>query len=223
MKNYLPTLLIATILFFPTASFAFPAFPMAFWGDATLDGNPAPVNTVIKAYYGDTLAGQVVVQEEGIYGYSESIKQKLIVGEGEGAITFKLGEATPLTHPSFVSGEVLEKDLAFSNPIPIPTPTPTPSNSGGGGGGGGSSSSSGSGGGGGGGGGGGVAPVVPTQTLSSAAQKVDVNSDNKVDVLDFNSLMVNWGSTTVNNVADFNNDNKVDLLDFNLLMVNWSN
>jgi hypothetical protein len=58
--------------------------------------------------------------------------------------------------------------------------------------------------------------------LGAEAQKVDSNKDNKIDVLDFNTLMVNWGSTTVGNIADFNSDNKVDIFDFNLLMINWT-
>ncbi|KKT16588.1 MAG: hypothetical protein UV99_C0010G0018 [Parcubacteria group bacterium GW2011_GWC1_43_61] len=58
--------------------------------------------------------------------------------------------------------------------------------------------------------------------MSATAQKVDANKDGKIDVLDFNSLMVNWGSTSANNVADFNGDGKVDVFDFNLLMINWT-
>jgi len=63
-------------------------------------------------------------------------------------------------------------------------------------------------------------PVITV--LSQEAQKVDTNKDNKIDILDFNSLMVNWGSAVANNVADFNADGKVDILDFNLLMVYWT-
>ncbi len=77
---------------------------------------------------------------------------------------------------------------------------------------------------GGGGGGGGMIIPPPTTSislLSAAAQKVDANKDNKIDVLDFNVLMINFGSTSVNNAADFNGDNKVDVFDFNLLMINW--
>ena len=70
------------------------------------------------------------------------------------------------------------------------------------------------------GGGGGI--VTQTSTLSATAQKVDANKDNKIDVLDFNTLMVNWGNTSVGNVADFNGDGKVDVFDFNLLMINWT-
>ena len=84
------------------------------------------------------------------------------------------------------------------------------------GGGGGSTTSSGAGGA----GGAVTTTTTVTTTLSAAAQKVDANKDNKIDVLDFNTLMVNWGKTTANNVADFNGDGKVDIFDFNLLMIN---
>lgn len=70
-------------------------------------------------------------------------------------------------------------------------------------------------GGGGGGGGGSSSP-------SSPLGKVDTNKDGKVDILDFNTLMVHWGETGSGNIADFNNDGKVDIFDFNLLMVNWT-
>lgn len=70
-------------------------------------------------------------------------------------------------------------------------------------------------GGGGGGGGGGGAVVTTTVKIG------DFNNDNKVDILDFNTLMINWGATGTN-VADLNKDGKVDILDFNILMVNWT-
>lgn len=50
----------------------------------------------------------------------------------------------------------------------------------------------------------------------------DVNGDGKVDILDFNTLMVDWNKSGEKLAADFNSDKKVDLLDFNLLMVHWS-
>ncbi len=78
----------------------------------------------------------------------------------------------------------------------VATPTPTPS-------------------GGGGGGGGSYSPPPSYETG-------DTNEDGKVDILDFNSLMIHWGETTTNNIADFNNDNKVDIFDFNSLMINWT-
>ncbi len=184
-----------------------PNFPMAFWGDVNINGNPAPVDTVIRAYYGDSLAGEVAVIDAGAYGYIESTGQKLLVGEGVGQITFKfqnqslnggvetMGDNSQ-THPEFISGEVTKKDLEFSFPTPTPVPTSPPTSGGGGGGGGGSTPPSGNG--------------------------ADANNDGKVDILDFNYLMINWGQTGQGNIADFNGDGKVDILDFNLLMINWT-
>ncbi|MFH1694623.1 MAG: immunoglobulin-like domain-containing protein [Patescibacteria group bacterium] len=61
-----------------------------------------------------------------------------------------------------------------------------------------------------------------SNTSSSNSGKGDVNGDSKVDVLDFNALMIQWGKTGSNNSADFNNDGVVDILDFNYLMINWT-
>lgn len=62
----------------------------------------------------------------------------------------------------------------------------------------------------------------PPSALSSEAQKVDTNNDDKIDILDFNILIANWGSIIPGNVADFNNDGIVDIFDFNLLMIHWT-
>lgn len=64
--------------------------------------------------------------------------------------------------------------------------------------------------------------VLPPSALSSEAQKVDSNNDDKIDILDFHILILNWGSTTPGNVADFNDDGIVDIFDFNLLMIHWT-
>lgn len=103
---------------------SFPAFPMSFWGSVTIDGSPAPIGTIIKAYYGSVLAGIVTVKESGVYGYTELIKQRLVIGEGAGAITFKVqatgfnggAETTGrsvITQNGFTSGLTVKKDLAF--------------------------------------------------------------------------------------------------------------
>lgn len=67
-------------------------------------------------------------------------------------------------------------------------------------------------------GGGGIPPVI----VDTPKQRADINKDNKIDILDFNTLIVNWGNVTTNNVADFNNDGQVDILDFNLIMISWT-
>lgn len=56
-------------------------------------------------------------------------------------------------------------------------------------------------------------------------KKGDFNGDKKVDVFDFNLLMVNWGKTIPSNLAsviDINNDHKIGAEDFSLLMVYWT-
>ncbi|OGG40717.1 hypothetical protein A3A21_01855 [Candidatus Jorgensenbacteria bacterium RIFCSPLOWO2_01_FULL_45_25b] len=74
----------------------------------------------------------------------------------------------------------------------------------------------------GGGGGGSSAPSILPTPVSSAVKKADANKDSKINVLDFNTLMVNWGKTSADNLADFNSDGKVDVFDFNSLMINWT-
>jgi len=77
---------------------------------------------------------------------------------------------------------------------------------------------------GGGGGGGLIAQTTPPSTtpLSEAAKKMDTNQDDKIDILDFNSLMVNWGRQESDNIADFDANGAVDIFDFNLLMIYWT-
>ena len=70
------------------------------------------------------------------------------------------------------------------------------------------------------GGGGGGGSYTPPSALSNEAKKADTNNDNKIDVIDFNTLMVNWGNTGTS-VADFNGDGHVDIFDFNYLMIYW--
>jgi len=119
-------LIIISLFLLPMVSFcAMPAFPMAFWGTVTLNGSLAPVETVVRAYYGDILAGQVVVEESGIYGYTESIKQKLIMSEGIGQLSFTIqsagingGSETSgcgmVSYTGFTSGLTVEKNLVFN-------------------------------------------------------------------------------------------------------------
>lgn len=49
----------------------------------------------------------------------------------------------------------------------------------------------------------------------------DINHDGKVDILDFNALLVHWGQKGSNIDADLNGNGVVGILDFNILIVNW--
>jgi len=141
---------LALLFLLPFTSFAqVPAFPMAFWGVVTVDGTPAPVGSVIRVYSGTDRVGQVTVHNNGVYGYTEPTKQKLLVEETLGQLSFTVqspgvnggietGGLSTIIHPSFVSGQTVEKNLAFSL-TPAVSSGGTPSGGGGGGGGGGGS------------------------------------------------------------------------------------
>jgi len=72
--------------------------------------------------------------------------------------------------------------------------------------------------------GGGATPISPVTPipLSEAAKRADTNQDDRIDIFDFNTLMVNWGSAVADNVADFDDNGTVDVFDFNLLMIYWT-
>lgn len=56
---------------------------------------------------------------------------------------------------------------------------------------------------------------------SISTLKGDTNGDGRVNILDFVTLMADWGKTS--GPADFNRDGRVDILDFVILMSNWTN
>lgn len=69
---------------------------------------------------------------------------------------------------------------------------------------------------GGGGGGGGGSSLPPPAVVG------DATGDSIVNVLDFNAVLVAWGSTGGSIPADLNRDGIVDILDFNVLIINWT-
>ena len=77
--------------------------------------------------------------------------------------------------------------------------------------------SSGSGGSGGGGGGGGGGSFLPSPVVMG-----DATGDAIVNILDFNAVLVAWGSTGPSILADLNRDGVVDIIDFNVLIINWT-
>lgn len=171
---------------------------------------------------GTVIAMPVATPAPGTFTSAQSVS---LAANGSSSIHY----TTDGTDPTCGSGAVYASAIAVSNSltlkaiacypqsnassigsyiynINIPAPPPPPPPPSGGGGGGGDS-------------GGGAA--APTSALNAAAQKVDTNKDNKIDVLDFVIVMANWGKTESGNVADFNGDGTVDILDFVLLMANW--
>ena len=68
-----------------------------------------------------------------------------------------------------------------------------------------------------------IASAYPATTdwFINTVKRTDIIRDGKIDVLDFNALMVNWGKREIGNFADVNQDGIVDVFDFNLVMVYW--
>ena len=118
----LRTIGIIGIFLVPIYVLSMPAYPMAFWGTVTIDAVPAPINTTVAVYDATSLLlGKVTVLETGIYGYNNSLKQKLLTAEGTGLLTFKVKQVggteitgcSAVSYPSFSSGVTMEKNLAF--------------------------------------------------------------------------------------------------------------
>jgi len=202
MKFIIKLFIIPLLIACPTLAVAadsFPSFPMAFWGTATLNGQPLLANIKIQAYCATNLIGEVVMQENGIYGYADSSKMKLLVSDCNQNIVFKYspnGASEIQYAEGFVAGKTVNKDLNF---------TTTQTNTGGGGGGGG--------------GGGSSSPIPNTQTTLATG---DINNDGKINIFDFSVMMEQWGQTGSELSTDLNNDGKVDIFDFSILMANWN-
>ncbi len=193
-----------------SSAYAIPSFPMAFYGNVTIDDTSAPVGTILRAYNASSaLLGEVTVNEAGIYGYDNPLKQRLVLKEATGTITFKFktesknaGVETVGTvvqdYASYTAGLTVKKDLTFKTAIAVPA-------SGGGGGSVGSSS-----GGGGGGGGSYIAPItnlnVKVATNTVINTKV-ATSTNKVDSTKIDT------KDTKTNIANTSKDNKESVLE----------
>jgi hypothetical protein len=180
MKKFI-LIFIALIFVIPGVVLAeegFPAFPMSFYGIATYDAQVLTVGTKIQAYSGNELKGEVVITEDGVYGYNNPMKSRLVVGEYTGELLFKyvpIGSNEPLTggtdlkySDGFKAGEAIELKLEFIKAI-------TPPSSGGGGGGSNGGSS--------GGGGGGSSSSSISGTASPVVSEAVVEEEEEVAVL----------------------------------------
>lgn len=123
---------------------SFPTFPMVFYGNATLDGQPLSVSSSVGVYCNESLIGQVALKEAGVYGYDDLMGQKLIVNENtcsklvfkytdSRSLDFKIGTTEQSYNGVFQSGITVKKDLSFKTQSTEPPPS---GNTGGGGGGG---------------------------------------------------------------------------------------
>lgn len=176
-----------------------PGIPHQFYGTVVFESGGTPNGLTVEAKINDIVVGSSTTSG-GNYGYNPNLFLALDSQNVNNGKTVKF----------FVAGVEADQTALFSNGkstqlnLVLPGSALVTSTNSSGGGGGGSA----------------ITLTTPTLPLSEAAKKVDGNNDGKIDVLDFNLLMINWGSEGV--VADFNGDGKVDVLDFNALMIHWT-
>lgn len=63
--------------------------------------------------------------------------------------------------------------------------------------------------------------TITACVYQTSNENPDITRDGKVNIFDFNSLMVTWGTSGVQ-PADITHDCMIDIFDFNALMVAWS-
>jgi hypothetical protein len=190
-----------TLLFSPVLVLAVspPTIPLLVYGDVSLYGVTVPAGTIISVSKDSTTVATTTVNSAGKYFF------EIPASYTGSLLTYKIGSlvvAEKVCADPMVTGSDRIDLIIGAAPVSPPS---------------------------GGGGGGSYTPpstttpatTTSTNTLTPEQQKVDANKDNKIDVLDFNSLMINWGKTGTGNIADFNSDGKVDIFDFNMLMINW--
>ncbi|SDY14058.1 CARDB domain-containing protein [Halopenitus persicus] len=61
-----------------------PQTPASYYGNVTIDGEPAPAGTVIEAEINGTVAGSITINESGTYGGPDALDEKLLVEGGAG-------------------------------------------------------------------------------------------------------------------------------------------
>lgn len=126
MKEIKKILILSIMIFASSpvlANLSFPEFPMAFYGTATLNGENIEKDSKVQAYCDGVLIGEVKLTENGIYGYENSSKTKLLASECSNNVLFKyipkgstnaLNGAVQIKYTDiFESGKVLNKNLNF--------------------------------------------------------------------------------------------------------------
>jgi len=190
-------LLVAIMGMIPALVLAAPGIPHQFYGTVSYTDGSSISSGTVKAKIGGVVVESVAISNSK-YGYTPDL---FFVTDPDGdrtgtTISFFVNDVETGTTAVFANGGYTNLNLSISGSSSTSGGSTSPS--------------------------GGGSITTTATTLSAAAQKVDANKDNKIDVLDFNTLMVNWGKTTANNIADFNGDSKVDIFDFNMLMINWT-
>ncbi|WP_301663651.1 PKD domain-containing protein [Methanoculleus frigidifontis] len=93
-----------------------PPLPSAFYGDVSINGNPAPAGTVIAALIDGTEKGSLTTTASGTYGGNETWDLKLLVQGTEAdlgqTITFRVGGAAANEQSTYTAGAIQRCDLS---------------------------------------------------------------------------------------------------------------
>ena len=185
-----------------------PGIPHQFYGTVSYDSGTTPAGLAVRALVGSTVVSTSVTQSNGQYGVNPDLL--IVSGQTAGAtILFTVNGAPARETATFANGTLTNLNLTVPGAAPGTVTTSTQTSTSGGGGGGNPPPT--------------LTDIPPAVTTLTEAQKVyDTNSDNRIDVLDFNSLIVHWGEKGSSVVADFDGNGVVDVFDFNALMVHWT-
>ena len=63
-----------------------PQTPASYYGNVTIDGDPAPAGTVIEAEINDTVVGSIAINESGEYAEPGPLGEKLLVGGNQSIV-----------------------------------------------------------------------------------------------------------------------------------------
>lgn len=203
MKGKILSSLVLVLLLAPSLASAQPSVPHQFYGTASYTNGTTPANgTTVEAKIGSVVVGSSTVTS-GKYGYSPNL---FFAEDPSGnrtgqTVKFYLDGKDSVQTAVFANGGYTRMNLSVDAPAVVQSPS--------------------------GGGGGNPPPVLttipPAVTTLTAEQKVyDANNDNKIDVMDFNALIVHWGEKGNDVVSDFDGNGSVDVFDFNALMVHWT-
>ena len=89
--------------------------PASYYGEVTVNGDPAPEGTEIAAVVDGEVQDTIVVESEGEYGGSDLFDEKLVVNEpsGDTTVEFVVGDVTADETVEWEQGDVRKVDLTF--------------------------------------------------------------------------------------------------------------
>ncbi|PKL59278.1 MAG: hypothetical protein CVV33_08665 [Methanomicrobiales archaeon HGW-Methanomicrobiales-4] len=97
---------------------AIPPLPYEFYGNATINGTPAPAGTLITAHIGDIEVGNITITAVGAYGGSGTFDKRLVVNGDEKQIgqfiTFRAEGTEAAQKVKLWAGESQRLDLTFT-------------------------------------------------------------------------------------------------------------